>query len=350
MKHLSTNQNNFDLIRFILAFIVFLYHVSVLTQHPGLSVIGKYLSAEIAVDSFFIVSGFLIFMSFENTLSIQKYFLKRLRRILPGYLAVILICSLGLFFISTYTFEDYFSFDWIKYTIVNAFTLNFIQHNLPGVFEGNYLSAVNGALWTIKVEVMFYLVVPVIVILFSKINKLAVMVIIYISAIAYSIGMIYLEGRTGNDLYLILERQIPGQLAFFISGAFLYYYLDEFRRHSKLILISGVILFIFSKMTGFYFLYPATLAILVIYSAMVLRYLGNWGKFGDFSFGIYIWHFPVIQVFVHFRLFESHLYFVFPSLILTVFIISYLSWHLIEKPFLSHHSHYREVEVSEAGH
>ena len=270
-------------------------------------------------------------MSYENTLSAKEYFVKRIRRVFPGYLMVIIVSSFVLFFVSTKNLENYFSIDWVRYVFANAFTLNFIQYSLPGVFEENFMTAVNGALWTIKVELMFYFMVPVIVYLFAKINKLAIMVMVYVAAVIYSLFMISLGKETGSDLYLVLERQIPGQLAFFISGGFLYYYFDEFKRHSNMILLSVILLFVFSKLTGFYFLYPATLAVLVIYSAMIFRYLGRWGKFGDFSFGIYIWHFPVIQIFLHFKLFDFHPYYALMGLILTVLFIAFLSWHFIEK-------------------
>ena len=88
------DKNNFDLIRVILALIVFLVHAASLSGYSGLRLILDIFSAEIAVKSFFIISGFLIFMSYEKSKTISSYFSKRIRRIYPAYVFVILISIL----------------------------------------------------------------------------------------------------------------------------------------------------------------------------------------------------------------------------------------------------------------
>ena len=70
-------QNNFDLLRFLFAFIVLLVHAHVLSGADELSILSAVLSSEIAVKSFFVVSGFLIFMSYENSRSLRSYFENR---------------------------------------------------------------------------------------------------------------------------------------------------------------------------------------------------------------------------------------------------------------------------------
>ena len=97
-----------------------------------------------------------------------------------------------------------------------------------------------------------------------------------------------------------------------------------------------------------YFLFPFALSIIVIYICLEIPYLGNWGKYGDFSYGIYIWHFPIIQILI--ALHWSHLPpFVFLTLVITITsIFAALSWHLIEKPALRKENHYRQVEKGAA--
>lgn len=66
--------NNFDLLRFIFAFIVFLVHAYVLSGTQSLSIISKLFSSAIAVKSYFVVSGFLIFTSYEYSGNNNGYF------------------------------------------------------------------------------------------------------------------------------------------------------------------------------------------------------------------------------------------------------------------------------------
>lgn len=74
-----------------------------------------------------------------------------------------MLCALSLWTVSSLGIGEYFSRTWLKYVGFNLAFLNFVQQSLPGVFEGHKFDAVNGALWTLKIEVMFYAVVPVFV-------------------------------------------------------------------------------------------------------------------------------------------------------------------------------------------
>lgn len=211
-------SNNFDLLRLLFAGTVCLVHAYQLSELEELKIIGIYLSSKIAVEAFFIVSGFLIFMSYERSSSLSSYIEKRARRILPAYIVVVILCALGFVFISTLSYGEYFSSDWIRYIVANLSFLNFIQHSLPGVFEGNKFNAVNGALWTLKIEVMFYLSVPLFVYLFRRFSCLPIIAFFYISSLVYVFTLSLLEERSGNGLYTILSRQLPGQLSYFMAG------------------------------------------------------------------------------------------------------------------------------------
>jgi peptidoglycan/LPS O-acetylase OafA/YrhL len=71
-------KNNFDLIRLLFSGAVLLVHAYQLSGFQQLEVITRILSSAMAVKSFFVVSGFLIFMSFERTESISSYAKKRI--------------------------------------------------------------------------------------------------------------------------------------------------------------------------------------------------------------------------------------------------------------------------------
>lgn len=345
MKYISSSQkNNFDLIRLVLATTVFLVHTEKLAEFPVYGYITNFLNSSIAVYAFFIVSGFLIFMSYDNNTSIKSFFKKRFLRIFPGYAFVILTVSLSGVILSTYSSADYFSYDWLRYIFVNLITLNFMQPTLPGVFTENPLYAANGALWTIKIEIMFYASVPLIGLLLRRYSTATILILLYLLSIVYYEFFIYMGAHTDKAVYFLLAKQLPGQLAFFVSGALLYYYFDHFKKYALIYLISSIFFFISYKYYNIWIFFPFSLAFIVIYIATIFKYLGNFGKYGDFSFGIYIWHFPIIQIFVNYNLLATYPILGTVVLLLTVLVLAVLSWKFIEKPFLRKKSHYILVE------
>jgi len=331
--------NNLDLLRFLLALTVCLVHSYDLSGISGLYFLKNYLSSTTAVQAFFVISGFLIFMSFEKSSGVQSYFAKRLRRIYPLYFFIVMLAAIGLLAVSENTAENYFTPQWVKYVIANLLFLNFLQPTLPGVFETNAVQVVNGALWTLKIEVMFYLSVPVFVYLFRRFNRGLVLFSVYCLSIFYSEFMLYMATETGADLYFKLERQLPGQLSYFFVGAFLFYYLEFFEKNLKYFVIAAFLVLVVNEYQQLRFLLPFAFSIIVIFIG-IFFYLGNFGKYGDFSYGLYIVHFPIIQLFVSFNWFNDQpLVFLVSILILSIG-FSILLWHLIEKRFLQRNNHY----------
>lgn len=340
---LRLRQNNFDLLRFLFAFVVLLVHAHVLSGAEELSVLSKLLSSEIAVKSFFVVSGFLIFMSYENSRDTRGYFVKRIKRIYPAYFFIVMACALLGVIFSAYTWDEYFSLPVLKYVAANLLFLNFLQPNLPGLFEGNSLQAVNGALWTLKIEAMFYLLVPLAVMAFRKLGRIPVLVTLYICSVAYSVVIGELAARTGSGIYLELQRQLPGQLAFFIAGAAGYYYFQYLTRYATWILLAALAAFACQAWLPWVAVQPVALGVLVVYFACVIPCLGNFGKYGDFSYGIYIVHFPILQVLIVYGFFSKFPWVALVATSLLVIAVAFLFWHFIEKPFLRKSSHYVAV-------
>lgn len=329
-------KNNFDLLRFLFATIVFLFHMSALSSANGLILYLYMLPADLAVKSFFIISGFLIFMSYENSTSNKNYFLKRARRIYPAYFIVIFLSALLGYFFSSHSLVNYFSFEWIKYIFFNLIYLNFMSPNLPGVFDGNLIQAINGALWTLKIEVLFYLSVPLIVWLSLKFGRIKVFSVLYFLSCLYIYSLNLLHVPHAEELI----RQLPGQLPYFLAGGLIYYYFEYFKQHAHWLLGLSLLTFIFNGGGFFKFIEPAAMAIVVIYLAYIFHYFGNFAKYGDFSYGIYILHFPILQALVQSGLFNSNPYLAFSLALVFVFAGAFLLWHLVEKHFLQKSSHY----------
>jgi peptidoglycan/LPS O-acetylase OafA/YrhL len=336
-------NNNFDLLRLVLAFSVCLAHLGEVTNIQAFYPLRLFFNSGLAVDCFFVVSGFLIFRSYHRSSGLFSYFNKRVRRIYPAYVTVVLLAAFLLPLLASPTTELLFSAEWFRYLFSNLAFLNFLQPALSGVFSGNPLQVINPPLWTIKIEVMFYLSVPLIFFLLQNRKQWLILCLLYGASIGYSFFFLHLHHSSGLDLYLRLEKQLPGQLAFFLGGGGIYLYFSFFRKHYWKLLLPSLL---FLGIKGFTFapaLYPLTLAIAVISFALCFPYLGNWGKYGDISYGVYVYHFPIIQLFTAFDLFRDHPWTTFTLLILTILLTSACSYHLIERPFLRKSSHYRQA-------
>lgn len=327
------NKNCFDFLRIFFCANIVLSHLAELSQSKSLAFILDYVNALLGVQGFFVISGFLVAKSYSNTPSLKQYFIKRAKRILPAYFFIILLSAFGLSIFSKYSFIEYFSdLGVLKYIGWNLVFMNFAHPCLPGLFENNMLCAVNGSLWTLKVEEGFYLFLPIIFYLIAKTKKpLAILLIIYILSLGYWFVM--------DDYFHkpVLAKQLPGYLAFFSTGIFLYLNLKVVLQNKIKVLFIAIIGLISAHFLNFQinFIYPAAFGTLVILSAFSLPFLNNFGKYGDFTYGLYIIHFPLIQLFRQYNLFEKYNPFLMSFCIISISIVfAIFSWFAIEKRFL----------------
>jgi peptidoglycan/LPS O-acetylase OafA/YrhL len=351
MTRTAIRENNFDLLRLAFAGAVFFWHVYVLSQTPALELFSHVFSADIAVKGFFVISGYLVMMSYENASSLRDYAAKRVRRIYPAYAAIVLVCALAGALLTSLPIGEYFSAGLARYLAANLAFLNFLAPSLPGVFKGQPYVEVNGALWTLKIEVMYYLFVPLLAWMLARFDRWRVLVVLYLVAAAWFVVLGELHARSGYALWLLLQRQLPGQLGYFLAGVALYFLRDRLEGKWTALVIAAVAMFAVLAMTQnpllVILLEPLALGILVICGALGLPHLGNFARFGDLSYGVYIVHFPVLQVLVAAGLFASAPWTGFWAALALVVLLSLLSWHLVEKPFLARRSHYRRAGAAD---
>ncbi len=154
-------DNNFNLIRLLSATAVLFSHSFSLSTgapdaEPLVSLIGM-TPASIAVDVFFLASGFLVTASLFRSESLVDYTLARVLRIFPGLLVMLALTVfvMGLA-LSTLSSQDYLLSAGVYRYFTKCATLH-ITYHLPGVFADNpYKAAVNGSLWTLPYEVRMY--------------------------------------------------------------------------------------------------------------------------------------------------------------------------------------------------
>ena len=84
---------------------------------------------------------------------------------------------------------------------------------------------------------------------------------------------------------------------------------------------------------------PFALATLVAFFGLFLH-VGNFGKYGDFSYGVYILHVPIIQLLLVSGRFSDSPWALLGTAVFMTAICAVAMWHLVEKRFLSRSSHY----------
>ncbi len=344
---MSATPNRFDLLRLVFASVVFVYHGTVL---PALDIGGRaeiWLGglAEMSIQGFFIVSGALVFGSLERSASVRDYAGKRVRRLYQAYAVVVLVPALVSLVLS---WGGQGALGQIgQYLAANLVFLNFLEPNLPGLFAGQRFGEVNGALWTLKIEVMFYLALPVLAWGLGKLGRhwwLGIAAL-YIGGTAWAM----LVPTWEHALSAQVARQLPGQMAFFASGMGLWRLWDRAKTQPWLFGAVGLGLLVLS------WLHPmveplraAGLAGLIGWAAFAPGLMLNAARWGDVSYGVYITHFPVVQALVTAGLFTAIGAIGGLALAGAVVLgLSFALWWLVEKPALRKDSHYRKV--SETG-
>jgi len=342
------NKNCFDFLRFFFAINILLSHLSELSQNKSLFFLSHFSNAVIGVKGFFIISGFLVAKSYVNTTSLKLYFIKRIKRILPAYFVLIFLSTLIFSVFSSYSVYAYFSdISTYKYLGWNLVFLNFMHPCLPGLFDNNLLCSVNGALWTLKIEEGFYIVLPLI---FYGIKKTQKPLLILSGLYLFSLGYWFLLNHLDQPL---LAKQLPGYLSYFVTGIYLFLSFDYVMKNKKVLLGLSVVILISYYVLSFHvdFLYPAAFGLIVIIAAYNIPFFDNFGKYGDFTYGLYIYHFPIIQLFRQYDLFEKHNPFIVAiGVILISLFFAVLSWFVIEKRFLDRFkSNNKKITPSYAG-
>jgi len=327
MKH----NNNFDFLRFLFSFLVVIGHSLILSGKPEFW--NDFLAAmpNYSVYSFFVISGFLIYSSFDRLKNIKIYAKNRAKRILPAYFFTVIFFAIILFGFSTTDIKGYFSLEWIKYLFANLTFANFLKPCIPFVFSNNTGCAVNGSLWTIKVEIMFYAFIPILYYFLNKKTlktKNVILVVFYLLSFTYSY---FIEKHFSYEM----SKQLPGSLKYFIIGILLYLNFDFFTRYKMRLLfyaiIMGILEFYFFPI-GFFF--PLFLGVVIIWFAFSKVPLQNFGKYGDFSYGMYLIHFPIIQIFVQEKVYDRYSFMGLIASYIVIIIFSIVLWKLIESPFL----------------
>ncbi len=321
-------ENAFNFLRLVCCIVVIYEHCVVLSgaNLPCLNL------RRTAVNVFFILSGFWVTLSYLKSPSIKKYAFKRFRKIFPEYWLVVVISALLLSFFSTLTFREYFSNSgFYKYLLANLLTLNFVHPTLPGVFENMALGgSVNGSLWTIKVELGFYIVLPVLIWIFRKTSGggkyIVVISILYILSALYEVLMPFACRHFG--LPSALSNQFPAFLSYFLSGMIFALFGENLFSKLKIIVVPCALFFIILNIFKIPFVTslfsPFCLCVIVMFLGQNLKIFASVNRKPDYSYGLYLVHYPLVMIFTLLGVFAQRPIFAIFSVLGTSFLCAYL--------------------------
>lgn len=326
---------NMDLVRYVLALAVIISHINELAGFR----IPFFISSYEGVGGFFALSGFLMYPNYLRHNNFWSYTRQRARRILPPYLFVVLLAALGLVCVSSLSPSDYYlSGGFWKYLTANLSFLNWLHPTLPGVFDTPEFctSAVNGSLWTMKVEWCLYFSVPIFIYLIKHCrwlsrNRLAVITIIL--SICYRLAFLYLYQTTHREIFNILNRQIFGQLSYFYCGMLIYFYKDFFKKHLFKIFVTCILIAIASGYSylGRVILTPFAISGAVMALSLFPHDLKAIRHRSNISYEMYLFHFPVVQLSVFLGIYLTGIWTEFLFVIGFTIALSLIAHHLSKR-------------------
>ena len=300
--HSLPTKNGFDAFRWIAALIV------VLSHYVGLNKIDFpfMLPTAEAVQFFFILSGALTYRSFLAKPGTLSFYKRRARRILPAYWGTIVFCLLvGLLF-TQMPLRDFVRHpDTWRYLGWNVLMLNYFQPALPATFADHMLPAMDGALWTMKYEVAFYLLLPALVFLMQRTGRMRTLLTIYVLFTLLQFGLVFSVWHLEGETIRLLASRGVAQAACFVAGMIIseaYPVLAARRRW-----LLPLILFVCAAAIAWWpvrIAWPVVYAMAIILLGTATPRLGIFRRLPNITYELYLVHFPLIQAAVEVRLSE----------------------------------------------
>lgn len=326
-------ENNFDLLRLFAAMQVLIGHMIHHLKVDGALVyiydIIKYVPG---VPVFFLISGFLIALSYDKNSNLKDYATNRVLRIYPALYVNILI---GIGILYYFGFVE-FSMDFFKWLFAQMTIVQFFN---PEMFRGFGVGVINGSLWTISVELTFYIMLPVLFWIYKK-NRWIVLLLFTISF------LFWLYDETNGTQKLIdklLHVSILPYLFIFIIGMGFYKYNIYLKKYIENKFIYWLIVFTLMQIIANYYNIEKNILVMlvkwIIFSFFIFSFAFSYKTLSnkilhgnDYTYGVYIYHMLIINIFVHLKLYGEMRYIFYAGML--SLLAGVLSWHIIEKPFL----------------
>lgn len=343
VEKLDFHRNNFDLIRLLAALQVAVIHAYEHLGVRGFDGLIELLSIFPGVPIFFVISGFLISASWERRQSLSSYVRNRVLRIYP---ALWVCLGFSLLCVTSAVPLDASLGDLAVWLSAQATIAQFYN---PEFFRDYGVGVLNGSLWTIPIELQFYLALPLLYLLFERLNWRNTTLLVCLAALLainqFSMG---LDTRSGGLLLKLYGVTLLPYLYIFVLGVLLQRNRWFVRRYLAGRAMTWLLVYLLAvvvcaalglpvKGNALHPLLVLLVALLVIsfaysYQPSLAGILGG----TDISYGVYIYH----MVFINWMLSKgnSSALSSFAMVMICSVVAALASWHYVEKPALKRKS------------
>ena len=362
---MASHDNNFNLIRLLAAYEVVYSHTTTWLKAPHIKeipFIGKFLFTTIyalpGVPIFFVISGFLVTQSFMNgSGGLAGYFRRRALRIFPALWTHYVVIFIMLAIAGVWSVDQLLTIRMWKW-IAGAFFIgsdwwgNIVSN--AQLFEWNdvYGRYPSGVLWTINVEIGFYLLAPVVFASVWRRWKIQwlVMLVFAVASLLFAIKVTEMvNAKVGGNIMGFMRNQPAAYFWVFLIGAAAAVYWEKIRFLFEKRFIFWAVAYAALTYIDIAFFRVGVIALsslkiltvprMILLAGAVISFAYSLPAIGkpfrkfDLSYATYLYHMPMIWTLIGLGFAGGALsWFVVPPI---VAIIAALSWFLIEKPALA---------------
>lgn len=338
---MKSHKNNFNLIRLLAAIQVLVIHAC---DHLGIK--GALVTAVRVVPgvpTFFFVSGLLIYESYRRTSrqGSRSFFVNRVLRIFPALWVCVAVSCLAVWATGYLQTQKFSIVDFTAWLLAQS---TFFQFYNPPYMRNFGVGVLNGALWTIAVELQFYALTPVLVRFLDR--KILLFAAVLVASLL--VNVLILHYLDWNKLWMKLVYTSSATWVYmFMVGCLTAHFKDQvgliLMRLRWWWLVAAYVLTM--NLVGQYatnannginplsfFLMAACLLKLSEADWPLPQSVVSFVRSEDFSYGVYLYHMPVLNMIIFSGIFPS--FFGFGTALVASLFLAILSWYLIEKPVL----------------
>lgn len=316
--------------------------------------ISNILSFFPGVTIFFALSGFLITSSWCHSKTVKQYARNRFLRIFPALFVCFIVLQLAMVLTGHIGWNSILNPQMWMYWIGQ---LSLGQFFTPDSLRGFGVGAPNGSLWTIPIEIEFYLILPLIFILLAKISVKKKILIMALISVLFNVVLSIIQPDVHNTnaaelmtsahqtlLLKLAGVTVAPYLYCFLVGSIIYLYWDKIKN----IFINKaiywlIVYFVWIYISGYKPSHSISSSYILITNILLccvsISAAFSFGKlykllYGvDISYGIYIIHMIVVNIYIELG-YGYNLWHALTALFITIF-LALLLYRFVEKPALA---------------